>query len=261
MGNVADSLEKDMWDSLIVPLIIATAVYLYLPRPERRLLVLLQADSNSFRISELQSIGTIKNVFQVIQNVDGHMEKVDVESKLNYNYILVSTHLKKEEELEFKQTLEKLEMTKKMEVVAYRTNPVRMILLNYWLQLKGLIFSSSLTPTSEYQFDGLENICSGDGGEDGAKVMVNIIKIDEEKGEALEQYNNKVVFELFPKIGTFIFDLGKVESGYWSKVALMEYRGVEELCVMVQSVEYIEVVKHKQEDLVDTHTYLTTQLI
>ena len=45
------------------------------------------------------------------------------------------------------------------------------------------------------------------------------------------------------------------------QVALMEYRGLKELCMMVTSVEYMEVVRYKQEGLVDTHTYLTKQLI
>ena len=45
------------------------------------------------------------------------------------------------------------------------------------------------------------------------------------------------------------------------QVALMEYRGLKELCMMVTSVEYMEAVRYKQEGLVDTHTYLTKQLI
>ena len=45
------------------------------------------------------------------------------------------------------------------------------------------------------------------------------------------------------------------------KVALMHYQSVEEACRMVNSVEYAEVVKYKVEGLLDTHTYLTHQII
>ena len=86
--------------------------------------------------------------------------------------------------------------------------------------LSGLLLSSSLTHSSEYHFDGLENICAEEG-EEGAKVMVNIIKIDENNTEALDQYNTKVVFELFPKIGSFMFDVGIADSDYWSMVGAM----------------------------------------
>ena len=68
------------------------------------------------------------------------------------------------------------------------------------------------------EIDGLKSLCSGQTVKEGAKVMVNIVKLNEEKKEALEKYNNKVVFELFPKIGSFIFDMGTVDSDYWSMV-------------------------------------------
>ena len=84
--------------------------------------------------------------------------------------------------------------------------------------LQGIIFDSSLTPSKEFEFDGLDSLCSGQNVQEGAKVMVNIIKINENNKEGLEIYNNKVVFELFPKIGSFIFDMGKVDSDYWSMV-------------------------------------------
>ena len=36
--------------------------------------------------------------------------------QLNYNYVLISTHLSKEEEVEFRHTLERLGMIEKIEV-------------------------------------------------------------------------------------------------------------------------------------------------
>ena len=41
----------------------------------------------------------------------------------------------------------------------------------------------------------------------------------------------------------------------------MQYQSVEEACRMVNSMEYAEVVKYKVEGLLDTHTYLTQQII
>eukprot|EP00090_Calanus_glacialis_P013530 TRINITY_DN22201_c0_g1_i3.p1 TRINITY_DN22201_c0_g1~~TRINITY_DN22201_c0_g1_i3.p1 ORF type:complete len:191 (+),score=62.23 TRINITY_DN22201_c0_g1_i3:306-878(+) len=190
------------------------------------------------------------------------MEHVDVASRLDYNYVLVSADLtKKEEEEQFRAKLGQLEFVNKMEIFPYTTNPVRKILLNFMLKIKGIIFDSSLTPSKEFEFDGLDSLCSGQNVQEGGKVMVNVVKINEKNKEALEKYNNKVIFELFPKIGSFIFDMGKVDSDYWSMVALMQYQSVEEACRMVNSMEYAEVVKYKVEGLLDTHTYLTHQII
>ena len=68
---------------------------------------------------------------------------------------------------------------------------------------QGIIFDSSLTPSKEFEFDGLDSLCSGQNVQEGGKVMVNVVKINEKNKEALEKYNNKVIFELFPKIIIF----------------------------------------------------------
>eukprot|EP00091_Calanus_sinicus_P001767 TRINITY_DN11792_c0_g1_i1.p1 TRINITY_DN11792_c0_g1~~TRINITY_DN11792_c0_g1_i1.p1 ORF type:complete len:125 (-),score=39.85 TRINITY_DN11792_c0_g1_i1:405-779(-) len=124
-----------MLNTLVVPLMVAAAVYLYLPRPERNLLVVLQAKSKDLKLEQIQAIGQIKNAFQIVQNADGHMEHVDVASRLDYNYVFVSTDLtKKEEEEQFRAKLEQLEFVNKMEIFPYKTNPVRRILLNFILK-------------------------------------------------------------------------------------------------------------------------------
>merc|ERR1739838_54225 len=126
---------------------------------------------------------------------------------------------KEEEEQQFRAELQQLEFVKKIEIFPYKTNPVRMMLINLIIKIKGIIFDNSLTdPDSEDDlFDGAKILCSQEKvKEGGAKVMVNIVKINENNKEALEKYNMKVVFELFSKIGSFIFDSGTADSEYWS---------------------------------------------
>eukprot|EP00092_Neocalanus_flemingeri_P025910 GFUD01028078.1.p1 GENE.GFUD01028078.1~~GFUD01028078.1.p1 ORF type:complete len:252 (+),score=87.76 GFUD01028078.1:54-809(+) len=251
-----------MLKNMVAPLLIAGAIYLYLPRSERNLLVILQADSETLKLEQIQEIGQIKNAFHIIQNVDGHMEHVDVTTKLDYNYVLVSTDMAKEEEEQFRAKIEQLEYVKKMEIFPYKTNPLRIMLINLILKIKGIVFNQNLEKSENVVFDGAEHLCTGENAKlAGAKVMVNIIKMDQNKKDALEAYNKKVVFELFPKIGSFIFDSGTVDSDYWSMAALMQYQSVADLCRMVNSKEYMEVVKFKVEGLLDTHTYLTNQII
>ena len=48
--------------------------------------------------------------------------------------------------------------------------------------------------------------------------MINVIKLHENKKEDLDKYNKKVVFEFFPMIKSYIFDVGEVDSGYWNTV-------------------------------------------
>ena len=45
------------------------------------------------------------------------------------------------------------------------------------------------------------------------------------------------------------------------QVALMQYQSTAELCRMVQSKEYMDVVQYKVSGLLDTHTYWTKQII
>ena len=54
--------------------------------------------------------------------------------------------------------------------------------------------------------------------------MINVIK-EAENGKAdLDAYTKKVIFELFPVIGTSVFYAGVALSDGWSQVGLFETR-------------------------------------
>ena len=85
---------------------------------------------------------------------------------------------------------------------------------------KGFIINSEFTPSDDLDDDETKVFCSKNLGEDdGPKVMINVVKINEDHKEDLDKYQNAVVFNFFARIGSFMFDVGSVESDYWSTVS------------------------------------------
>ena len=85
---------------------------------------------------------------------------------------------------------------------------------------KGFIINSEFTPSDDLDDDETKVFCSKNLGEDdGPKVMINVIKINDDHKEDLDKYQNAVVFNFFARIGSFMFDVGSVESDYWSTVS------------------------------------------
>ena len=85
----------------------------------------------------------------------------------------------------------------------------------------GLLLSKSLTPSSnKLDSEDLETMCSELNFQDKTpKVMINVISIAPEGGQAeMEKYSSTCVFDLFPRIGSFIFYTGKSLSDYWDTV-------------------------------------------
>ena len=85
----------------------------------------------------------------------------------------------------------------------------------------GLFLSKSLTPSSnKLDLENMESLCSELNFQDKTpKVMINVISIKPEGGEAeMEKYSSTCVFDLFPRIGSFIFYAGKSLSDYWDMV-------------------------------------------
>ena len=50
------------------------------------------------------------------------------------------------------------------------------------------------------------------------KVMINVVKLNDENKGDLDVYFQGVVMGLFPKIGSYISEAGEAVSEYWSKV-------------------------------------------
>ena len=63
----------------------------------------------------------------------------------------------------------------------------------------------------------LATVCS-DPDKKSARVMINVIKYNQENKADMDQYSNMAVFQLFPKIGSFIFHSGVAVDGYWNQV-------------------------------------------
>jgi len=249
-----------MIQNLIVPLLLSSLIYYYLPAPETNLLVVFHSSDENLSVEKLEKIGKLKYGFEIIQNVDGHMEHVDVASKQNYNYAVVTE--KFESELKkIEEALKKVPFITQYEVFLFKSNPMRVILLNLIIKVKGLFLSRRELVHSDEKFEGLD-LCGENISKDQTpKVMINVIKEKQTGKEDMDAYVQKVVFELFPRIGSSVLDSGVPLTGGWSQVALMKYANLESLCKMAQSEEYMAVKKHKVAGLEDTHTYLTQQIV
>ena len=71
------------------------------------------------------------------------MAHVETKSKLDYNYVLLSENLSSEQEQhKFHIRLEQWDKVLKMEMFLFKTNPVRRILVNFFIRLKGLFLYS-----------------------------------------------------------------------------------------------------------------------
>ena len=92
------------------------------------------------------------------------------------------------------------------------------------------------------------------------KVMINVVKLNEERKADLDVYFQGVVLGLFPKIGSYIVHAGEVMSDYWDRSALMHYESISALCLMAESEEYSKLVGYKISALDDTHTYLADRI-
>jgi len=247
-----------MIQNLIVPLLLSFLIYYYLPAPETNLLVVFQSSDENLSQNMLEKIGKLKYGFRILHNVDGHMEHVDVKSKQNYNFAVVKESSEKTDLTQVKEDLKKVPFIKESEVFLFKTNPMRVILLNIIIKAKGFFLSRDLNK-SDQTFEDLE-VCEQNIKDKTPKVMINVIKESENGKADLEAYSQKVIFELFPVIGSSVFQAGVALSDGWSQVALMQYANLESLCLMAQSEEYMSVKHNKVAGLADTHTYLTQQI-
>jgi len=252
---------QSLVQNFIVPLLLSTLIYFYLPTPETNLLVIFKSSDGDLQQHSFKKIGNIKNAFKIIRNVDSHMEHVDVSEKKHYNYAVITENMSEKEIENFKENLKEIKFIIKSEVFVYKTNPVRVILLNLIIKLKGILFSNDVTP-AETMLDGIDVLCTDENFKDSSeKYMINVTKEKPDGKADLDIYVQGAVLGLFPKVGSEIFDMGKALSGGWSNVAVMKYSSYAGLCRMANSEEYLAVLPHKLLGLADTHTYLTQRLL
>jgi len=210
-------------------------------------------------VKNLQNFGSIKYGFQIIRNVDGHMKHVDVSSKSDYNFAFVSDSISEDGIKTLENKLKKSSVVVKHEVFSFKTNSFKVFLMNSFIKLKGLIVDDSLVPSKESIVGEFGDMC-GSNKDPTPRVMINVIKHNKDNKADMDIYSEKCIFELFPRIGSYIFHAGSAMGDYWDQVALMHYESTEALCKMANSEEYMSVYEKKVTGLLDTHTYLTKQL-
>ena len=90
--------------------------------------------------------------------------------------------------------------------------------LDYFFLNKGLFLSRRELVHSDEKFEGLD-LCGENISKDQTpKVMINVIKEKQTGKEDMDAYVQKVVFELFPRIGSSVLDSGVPLTGGWSQV-------------------------------------------
>ena len=85
-----------------------------------------------------------------------------------------------------------------------------------------MVYDNTLVPSEDGSVISggeIEKLCS-DPDEKSDRVMINVIKYNPDNKADMDQYSEKVVFSLFPKIGSFIFHTGVALGDYWNQVIL-----------------------------------------
>ena len=91
------------------------------------------------------------------------------------------------------------------------------------IDISGLIVDKTLVPAENGKMisgSELKKLCS-DPDEKSARVMINVIKHNPDNKADIDQYSEKVVFGLFPKIGSYIFHAGAPIGDYWDQVNIL----------------------------------------
>ena len=176
---------------------------------------------------------------------------------------------------DFEDDLRKHPFVKNLEIFPFTSSPIFDRGFNHFLAIKAKLapilpsmfetkltqrnFGDEKTLSNEEKF--LISQCTkGKLKSEKPIVVVNIIKKNDSNSD-MDKYNNAVVMNMFPTIGSRLFVSGKPESEYWNTIALIRYQSREKLCEMALSEEYAKVLPYKQNGLVDTHTYLTAAVL
>ena len=119
---------------------------------------------------------------------------------------------------------------------------MRVILLNLIIKVKGIvnmkliIFKFSIDQffkgfylsrdlsKSDQQFEDINSLCETE--DKTPKVMINVIKESENGKADIDAYAQKVIFELFPVIGSSVFYAGVPLSDGWSQVGHPEVKAM-----------------------------------
>ena len=86
-------------------------------------------------------------------------------------------------------------------------------------------FLSRKLNKSDQTFEDLE-VCEKNIPDKTPKVMINVIKESDNGKADLEAYSQKVIFELFPVIGSSVFQAGLALSDGWSQVGRIKTKNL-----------------------------------
>ena len=129
-------------------------------------------------------------------------------------------------------------------VFLFKSNPMRVILLNLIIKVKGIVnmkliifrfsidqffkgfYLSRDLSKSDQQFEDIDSLCETE--DKTPKVMINVIKESENGKADIDAYAQKVIFEIFPVIGSSVFYTGVALSDGWSQVGQPEITFLKE---------------------------------
>ena len=81
-----------------------------------------------------------------------------------------------------------------------------------------MFVSDQLTPKSDQSYPDMCNEKVLQEQDTRPKVMINVVKLNQENKDDMDVYFKGVVMGLFPKVGSYIVEAGEAVSEYWSRV-------------------------------------------
>jgi len=255
-----------MFRWILPPIILALAVYPFLPKQENCVLLILEVASDAENVvKQLTSHGNIRHAFRIHSNVFD--KGIDTETKDRFNFALVTNHLESEEEVaKIEETVKSFSNIKSSQVLPFPTS-AKATILNVAIFFKKLIYKlfpstmASLTKKDpeDKREPRLQQVCDDKSLEKaGPLIVVNLMKIKDP--EALAKYSTPAAFHFFPQLDVKLLLAGGPSVGYWDYIMVAEYVSQESFCRMAVSKEYTDIVPHKARALEDAQAYLSTHL-
>jgi len=251
---------------ILPPIILALAVYPFLPKQETCVLLILEVSPDGENvIQQLMSRGNIKHAFRIHSNVFD--KGIDTETKDLFNFALITNHVESVEEIaKIEESVKSISNIKNSQVLPFPTS-AKATILNVAIFFKkqmyklfpSLMASMTKKNTEDKREPRLQQVCDDKSLEKaGPLIVVNLMKIKDP--EALAKYTTPAAFHFFPQLDVKLLLAGGPSVDYWDYIMVAEYQSQESFCRMAVSKEYTDIVPHKARALEDAQAYLSTHL-
>jgi len=248
------------------PIILALALYPFLPKQEKCVLIILEVASDAENvIKQLTFNGNIRHAFRIQNNVFD--KGIDTETKDRFNFALITNHVESEEEVaKIEESVKSISNIKNSQVLPFPTSN-KATILNVAIFLKKQMYKlfpsmmASMTTKNpdDKREPRLHQVCDDKSLEKaGPLIVVNLMRIKDP--EALAKYTTPAAFHFFPQLDVKLLLAGGPSVDYWDYIMVAEYQSQESFCRMAISKEYTDIVPHKARALEDAQAYLSTHL-